>query len=111
MKTKLLLGALLSGFLFLQTGCIMLGLAAAGAALGVIFSAIYMLTLYRRTVFGVMTNEKLDGIKDLTRNEIIIFTPLIIATIVLGVFPSLIFDITETSVANIMAFAAGQIGS
>ena len=86
-------------------------LAAAGAALGVIFSAIYMLTLYRRTVFGVMTNEKLDGIKDLTRNEIIIFTPLIIATIVLGVFPSLIFDITETSVANIMAFAAGQIGS
>jgi hypothetical protein len=34
MKTKFLLGTLLSGFLFLQTGCIMLGIAAAGAAGG-----------------------------------------------------------------------------
>ena len=84
--------------------------AAAGAALGVIFSAVYMLTLYRRTVFGVMTNEKLDGIKDLTRTEAIVFAPLIIATIVLGVFPALIFDITETSVAPILAAFSGLIG-
>ena len=34
MKTKVLLGVVLSFFLFLNTGCIMLGLAAAGAAGG-----------------------------------------------------------------------------
>ncbi len=34
MKAKVLLGALLSFFLFLNTGCVMFGLAAAGAAGG-----------------------------------------------------------------------------
>ena len=84
--------------------------AATGAALGVIFSAVYMLTLYRQTVFGVMTNEKLEGIKDINRTEAIVFAPLIIATIVLGVFPAIIFDITELSVAPIMAAVSGLIG-
>ncbi len=84
--------------------------AAAGAALGVIFSAVYMLTLYRRTVFGVMNNPKLDDIKDLNFSEIVIFIPLIIATILLGVFPALVFDITEGSVADILAMGFGQIG-
>lgn len=85
--------------------------AAAGAALGVIFSAVYMLTLYRRTVFGVMNNPKLEGIKDLTGSEIVIFVPLIIATIVLGVFPALIFDLTEASVQQIQAMSSGLMGS
>ena len=84
--------------------------AAAGAALGVIFSAVYMLSLYRRTVFGVMTNAKLDNIKDLTRTEIIVFAPLIVATLLLGVFPQIIFDITENSVADIMAALSGLTG-
>lgn len=85
--------------------------AAAGAALGVIFSAVYMLTLYRRTVFGVMTNPKLDDIKDLTSSETIIFVPLIIATIALGVFPALVFDVTEGAVTQLMAISFGLMGS
>ena len=85
--------------------------AAAGAALGVIFSAVYMLSLYGRTVFGVMVNDKLSAIKDLTTNEIIVFAPLVIATLILGVFPSLIFDITEGTVASILAMTLGQTGS
>lgn len=86
-------------------------LAAAGAALGVIFSAVYMLTLYRRTVFGVMNNPKLEGIKDLTSAEVVVFIPLVIATLVLGVFPALIFDVTEGAVAQIMAMSFGHMGS
>ena len=69
-----------------------------------------MLTLYRRTVFGVITNDKLADIKDLTRTEAIVFAPLVVATIVLGVFPALIFDITESSVAPILAALSGLIG-
>ena len=77
--------------------------AAAGAALGVIFSAVYMLTLYRRTVFGVITNAKLDGIKDLTRTEMIVFAPLVVATIVLGVFPQPVFDMAKASIDPILS--------
>jgi NADH-quinone oxidoreductase subunit M len=49
--------------------------AAAGAALGVIFSAVYMLTLYRRTVFGQITNPKLEAIEDVNMKELICLIP------------------------------------
>ena len=76
---------------------------AAGAALGMILSAIYALHLYREVIFGEQTNEKLDDILDMNRREIIILAPLAIMTIVLGVYPSLITDITSASVENLIA--------
>src|SRR5690349_16624044 len=39
------------------------------AATGVILSAVYALTLYRRVVFGTITNPKLEGIQDLEMRE------------------------------------------
>jgi len=76
--------------------------AAAGAALGVILSAVYMLTLYRRTVFGEMTNEKLMGIKDVNASEFFILGLLAIAALVFGVMPSLAFDLTKGSTDAIL---------
>ena len=76
--------------------------AAAGAALGVILSAVYMLTLYRRTVFGEMTNEKLFDIKDVTMTEFFILGLLAISALVLGVAPALIFDLTKASTVDIL---------
>jgi len=76
--------------------------AAAGAALGVIFSAVYMLTLYRRTVFGEMTNEKLFDIKDVTALEFLILGLLAISALGLGVFPSIVFDLTEASTMDVL---------
>lgn len=81
--------------------------AAAGAALGVIFSAVYMLTLYRRTVFGAMTNPALEGIQDVSAKEMITLIPLAIGTIILGVMPNLIFDITRESTLHALAKLAG----
>src|SRR5690606_6249067 len=76
--------------------------AGAGAAVGVILSAVYMLTLYRRIVFGEMTNEKLFDIKDVTAAEILILGLLAIGALVLGVYPSLAFDLTRQSTADIL---------
>jgi len=76
--------------------------AAAGAALGVILSAVYMLTLYRRTVFGEMTNEKLFDINDLTGLEFFILGLLAISALGLGVFPSMIFDLTKASAMEVL---------
>ncbi len=81
--------------------------AAAGAALGVIFSAVYMLTLYRRTVFGEITNPKLETIQDVNTKELITLVPLAIATIVLGVVPWLVFNITEESTTRVLQMMAG----
>jgi NADH-quinone oxidoreductase subunit M len=76
--------------------------AAAGAAFGVILSAVYMLTLYRRVSFGEMTNEKLMDIKDVTATEFIVLGLLAISTLVLGVLPQLAFDLTHQSTADIL---------
>ena len=81
--------------------------AAAGAALGVIFSAVYMLTLYRRTVFGQMTNPDLNSIKDMNLIEWVCIAPLAFLTILFGVAPNLIFNITEGSALRILNLMAG----
>ena len=76
---------------------------ATGAAVGLVLSAVYMLTVYRNVVFGEMTNPKLENITDLNGNEWIIFVPLIIATLVLGVFSTLITDVTAASVEALIS--------
>ncbi len=81
--------------------------AAAGAALGVILSAVYMLTLYRRVVFGPITNPALEGIKEINTKELITLVPLAAGTIILGIMPNLIFDITRGSTLHALARLAG----
>lgn len=76
--------------------------AAFGAAVGVIFSAVYMLTLYRRVVLGEMTNTKLETIKDLGVREVAIFVPLVVGAIAFGIYPSWITDVTAPAVTAIL---------
>jgi NADH-quinone oxidoreductase subunit M len=75
---------------------------AAVAATGVILSAAYALWLYRRVVFGDLIKEALKSIKDMDRREKAIFAPLIAATLILGVYPSLVTDIVSPAVANLL---------
>jgi len=83
---------------------------AVVAATGVIFSAVYALSLYRRVVFGELTNPKLAEISDLDWREVAIFVPLILATIFLGIYPAAIFDLTQASVDNLVATYQAAIG-
>ncbi len=76
---------------------------AFGAAFGMILSAVYALHLYREVIFGEVQNDKLEGMKDMTVREIVIMAPLVIMTIILGVYPSLITDITAVSVDALLA--------
>jgi NADH-quinone oxidoreductase subunit M len=81
---------------------------AAGACLGVIFSASYALTLYRRVALGVIENPKLDGVTDLDAREWMTFIPLVIATLVMGLAPSYVLDFTRSSAEAIAAaYSAG----
>jgi len=72
--------------------------AAFVAATGVILSAVYALTLYRNVMFGEITNPALAAIKDIDTRELVIFVPLIVGTIWLGVQPGLVLDYTAASV-------------
>ncbi|MFP5341261.1 MAG: proton-conducting transporter membrane subunit, partial [Gammaproteobacteria bacterium] len=68
------------------------------AASGVILSAVYALTLYRRVVFGTIENPKLAEITDLDLREGLIFVPLIVGTLWLGVQPDPVFNVTAAAV-------------
>ena len=75
---------------------------AAFATVGLILSAGYMLYLYRRIVFGALTKDNLKAISDLDVREIVIFTPLLLIVIVMGVYPSLFLDVMHVSVENLV---------
>ena len=71
---------------------------AAGATTGVILSAAYALWLYRRVVFGDLIKQSLQQIKDVSTREKLLFAPLIIATLWLGIAPGFVLDIIGPSV-------------
>jgi NADH-quinone oxidoreductase subunit M len=81
--------------------------AALGACTGVILSAVYALTLYRKVSFGTITNPKLAGILDLDAREWLMFVPLVIATVWMGVAPSFVLDFTRTAAESISAAYLG----
>ena len=71
---------------------------AAVATTGVILSAAYALWLYRRVVMGDLIKEALKSITDMTRREKAIFAPLVVMTLLLGIYPALVTDIIGPSV-------------
>ena len=77
--------------------------AAAAAATGVILSAGYALWLYRRVVFGDLIKQSLQQIRDVDLREKAIFAPLVIATLLLGLYPSLLTDVFGPAVDNLVA--------
>jgi NADH-quinone oxidoreductase subunit M len=81
------------------------------ATLGVILSAGYALWLYRKVIFGVLDKPKLAAIKDLDYRELITLGPLAALTILFGVFPKPILDISAVSVAQLIAQYQAAIGA
>ncbi len=75
---------------------------AAVATSGVILSAAYALWLYRRVVLGELIKESLKSITDMSARERWIFAPLVVMTILLGVYPALVTDIIGPSVAALL---------
>ena len=72
------------------------------ATTGVVLSAGYALWLYRKIVFGVLEKESLKSIADMNRREIAVLAPLVVLTILFGVYPAPIMDVTAASVDNLI---------
>ena len=80
------------------------------AATGVILSAVYALTVYRNVAFGELTNPALAAIADLDRRELLVFVPLIVATLWLGLQPGLVFNVTDASLTHLVGAYHAAIG-
>ena len=75
-------------------------IAAVIASIGVILSAAYMLWMYRRVIFGDISNHKVKLMSDLKVHEIIILWALAIPTIFFGFYPEPFFLTINSSVSN-----------
>ena len=75
------------------------------AAVGTVFAAAYLLWLYQRTAFGEPNPEFAPGhghdedIHDVNKFEWMAWTPLLIAIVVFGVMPNIMFKVLDPAVA------------
>ncbi|MET4018246.1 NADH-quinone oxidoreductase subunit M [Bradyrhizobium sp. S3.2.12] len=72
------------------------------ATFGVILSACYALWLYRKVVFGALVKPSLASMKDLTFRECVTLFPLIALTILFGVYPKPVLDMSAVSVQQLV---------
>jgi NADH-quinone oxidoreductase subunit M len=89
------------------------------AALGTVFAAAYLLWLYQRTAFGEPNPEFTshgnghghgddhDEIHDVNAFEWIAWAPLLVAIVLFGVMPNLMFKIIDPAVATIVSGIGG----
>ncbi len=73
------------------------------ATFGIILSAVYALTLYRRIIFGKLERPSLASIRDMSPREIGIMAPLVILTLLLGFYPKPVLDTTSGAVNAMIA--------
>jgi NADH-quinone oxidoreductase subunit M len=73
------------------------------AAIGTVLAAGYLLWMYQRVAFGEPKPEFVDAhIHDVNTYEWIAWTPLLVAIVVFGVYPDLIFKLTDPGVTNMV---------
>ena len=75
---------------------------AAVAALGVIFSAVYMLWMYQRVIWGEINNERNAALPDLAGRERAMLIPLLIVMVWMGVYSSYFLRPMDASVVKLI---------
>ncbi|MDD2943456.1 MAG: NADH-quinone oxidoreductase subunit M, partial [bacterium] len=79
-------------------------LLAAVAVSGVVLGAVYMLSLYRRVMFGELDEQKNGDLSDISLREILVVSPLLVLVFVIGVFPMPILSAVEKSAVSALKF-------
>lgn len=72
------------------------------ATTGIILSAAYALTLYRKIIFGTLDKPSLRSIADMTPREIAVMAPLTILVVLFGFYPLPLLDVSNVSTAQLV---------
>ena len=71
-------------------------------ASGMVLGAAYMLVLYRRVIFGKLSKDDLLAMKDMNLREKLVFAPLLVLTLWMGIYPMPVLDVMSASVENLI---------
>jgi NADH-quinone oxidoreductase subunit M len=81
------------------------------AAIGTVFAAGYLLWMFQRTSFGLPKAEfEHAHIHDVHGPEWIAWTPLLVLILVFGIFPGLLFQVTDGAVQTVSSAFAEATG-
>jgi len=67
----------------------------------IVLSAIYSIWLFNRISYGQFSKH-LKVTKDISRREFMLILPLLIATVLLGIYPNIILDTLHCSITNLL---------
>jgi NADH-quinone oxidoreductase subunit M len=59
----------------------------AAAATGIVLGAVYMLWMYRRVIFGPLSNPANAKLQDLNARELLLLAPILLLIVLMGVYP------------------------
>ncbi len=77
-------------------------LVASIASIGVILGAAYILWLYKRVIFGTITNQEVKKMIDLNKYEIFILWSLALPILFFGFYPDPLISTMEVSINNLI---------
>ena len=78
------------------------------AALGILMSAVYMLYMLARVIFGPIENPEYENIKDANRTEMSAIAPLAALVVVLGIFPGILIGVQQPAVQSVISAIGGS---
>lgn len=73
------------------------------ATSGVILSAVYMLWMFQRVMFGELDNPKNQTLKDLNAREIAIMLPLLALVFIMGVYPNPFIEKMDPAIKKLVS--------
>ena len=71
------------------------------ATLTIVLSAVYMLSMYKRTFFGKLVKPENKSLKDIYGRELFALGSLVVLIIALGIYPKVILDPLDTTVTKL----------
>jgi NADH-quinone oxidoreductase subunit M len=75
---------------------------AAAAATTLVFGAGYTLWMYKRVIFGAVSNPHVGGLSDLNLREFLVLGLLALAVLALGVWPHPFAEVLHTPVSDLL---------
>lgn len=101
------LAVFVSEFMSIMGGYEAYPVQGALAALGILMSAVYMLYMLARVIFGPIQDPEFENVKDLNGPETAAVAPLAALLVVLGVLPGILVGVQQPAVQAVVAAIGG----
>ncbi|MCA9519339.1 MAG: NADH-quinone oxidoreductase subunit M [Myxococcales bacterium] len=85
------------------------GVAGGLAALGVLLGAIYMLSMYRRVMFGPLRSRANRELRDLNLRDMFVAVPLVLLVFWIGLYPNFFIGKMRKSVSELTEYVRPEV--